>query len=132
MDKKKITEFLKQNDLSEVEELSYEGDILVLRFYYDFDENEAKAAKAYANDESGDEDEGDAWHEDFFKPYLNDLAVDNVGEIIEELMDKLDIDAQYVSYDVDDDNYAYNEFVGVFYEKDTDANIEEILEQLEL
>lgn len=132
MDKKKIIEFLRQNNLSEVEELSNENGILVLRFYYDFDENEAKAAKAYANDESDDEDQGDIWHEEFFKPYLNDLAVDNVGEIIEELMDKLEIDAQYVSYDVDDEDYAYNEFVGVFYEKDTDANIEDILEQLEL
>lgn len=118
MDKKKITDFLKRNNLSDIEELKYDDNVLVLRFYYDFDEPELESAKSYANDESEDEEEGDIWYQEFFKPYLNDLAVDNVGEIIEELMDKEEVEAQYVSYDIDDENYVYNEFIGVFYNSD--------------
>lgn len=132
MDKKKITDFLKRNNLSDIEELKYDDNVLVLRFYYDFDEPELESAKSYANDESEDEEEGDIWYQEFFKPYLNDLAVDNVGEIIEELMDKEEVEAQYVSYDIDDENYVYNEFIGVFYNSDAEVKIEEILDELGL
>lgn len=132
MDKKKITDFLKRSNLRGIEELKHDDSVLVLRFYYDFDKTELDAAKSYANDDSEDEAEGDIWYEEFFKPYLNDLAVDNVGEIIEELIDKEEVQVQYVSYDIDDENYEYNEFIAIFYNNDTDVNIEDILDELGL
>ena len=132
MDKKKIIQILKENGLSEIEELNYEGDELVIRFFYDFDNPELEAARAYANDESEDEEEGDIWFEEFFKPYLSDIAVDNVGETIEDIMDKYDIGAQYISYGIDEDAYSYDEFIAVFYEKDNEIAIENILEELGL
>jgi hypothetical protein len=132
MDKKKIIQSLKENGLSEIEDLKYEGDALVLRFFYDFDEPELDSARAYANDESNEEEEGDIWYDEFFKPYLSDLAVDNVGEIIEEIMDKFDIDAQYISYEIDEDEYSYNEFIGLFSEKGKDFVIEDVLEEMGL
>lgn len=132
MDKKKIIQSLKENGLSEIEDLKYEGDAIVLRFFYDFDDPELEAARAYANDESDDEEEGDIWYEEFFKPYLSDLAVDNVGEIIEEIMDKYDIDAQYISYDIDEEEYNYNEFIGLFSEKGNEFVIEDVLDEMGL
>ena len=66
-----------------------------------------------------------------FLPYLNELAVDSTGEIIEDLMEELDIEAQYMSYEIDRENYDYNEFIAVFYEKEKDINLDEILEKIE-
>ena len=57
MNKNKIIELLALKELIEIEELTYTDDVFVLRFYYDFDENEAKAARAYANDESEEDEE---------------------------------------------------------------------------
>lgn len=132
MDKKAIIEMLEKNELSEIEELDYDEDSLVLRFFYDFDEAEIESARAYANDESGDEENGDIWYEEFFLPYLNDLAVDNVGEYIEEIMEEFQVDAQYVSYEMDEEEYSYNEFIAAFFPKGKAVEIEQVLEELEL
>ncbi|MCM8711340.1 hypothetical protein M2651_09880 [Clostridium sp. SYSU_GA19001] len=132
MDKKAIIEILEKNELSEIEEIEYKEGSLVLRFFYDFDEDEIESARAYANDESEDEENGDIWYEDFFLPYLNDLAVDNVGEYIEEIMEEHEVDAQYVSYEIDEEEYSYNEFIAAFFPKGKAVEIEEVLEELEL
>ena len=131
MEKEKIISFLLDNDLDEVEELSCDNGVVVLRFYYDFDEAELSAAKAYANDECEDEEEGDSWYEEFLLPYLNELAVDSTGEVIEELMEELNLEAQYMSYELDKKNYAYNEFIGVFYEKGKDIDLDAILDKID-
>lgn len=133
MKKEKIIKYLEENGLSDIEDLKYEGNAIALRFDFDFDEAEIKAAKAYANDESEDEEEeeGNTWYDDFFLPYLNELAIDNLGEVIEELMEELDLEAQFVSYEIDKENYNYNEFIAVFYEKGLEIDIDEVLEELE-
>lgn len=131
MNKEKIIEFLEANSLNDIEEIKYNGNAAVIRFCFDFDEAELEAAKAYANDESEDEEEGEVWYNDFFLPYLNELAIDNVGEIIEDLMEEEDIEAQFVSYEVDMENYDYNEFIAVFYESGTEIDIDEVLAELE-
>jgi len=131
MEKEKIVSFLLDNDLAEVQELSDDNGVLVLRFYYDFDEDEVNAAKAYANDESEDEEEGDSWYDEFLLPYLNELAVDSTGEIIEELMEELNVEAQYMSYEIERENYDYNEFIAVFYEKGKDVDLDEILSRID-
>lgn len=132
MDKKKIIDFLSQNELENIEELNYKEGAFVVRCTYEFDDAEIDAAKAYANDESEDEEEGEIWYEEFFYPYLSDLAIDNVGEILEELMEKEDIDAQFVSYEIDEEDYGYNEFIVVFTSKDNDIDIEKVLEELNI
>ena len=132
MEKEKIVSFLEKNDFSEVEELKKSENNLVVRFYYDFDEPELKAARAYANDECEEEEESDEWFEEFFLPYLNDLAIDNVGETMEEAMEELDLQIQYVSYEADIENYDYNEIIAVFYDKGEEIEIEDILDELDL
>jgi len=132
LDKSAIIKVLGENNLSSIVELPYNEETLVLRLFYEFDNDEIKAAKAYSNDESEDEENSDEWYEEYFLPYLNDLAVDNVGEIIEEIMDKQNIDSQFVSYEMDEEEHSCNEFIAAFSEKGKLKEIEEILEELEL
>ncbi|MBV7276270.1 hypothetical protein [Clostridium thailandense] len=131
MNKEEIIKYLEENGLSDIEDLEYKGNAVVLRFTFDFDEDEINAAKAYADDESEDETEGDTWYNDFFLPYLNELAIDNVGEIIEESMEELDLESQFVSYEIDRENYNYNEFIAVFYKRGLEIDIDQVLEELE-
>lgn len=132
MDKEKIKEYLEQNELSEIEELNYKENVMVLRFFYDFDDAELESAKAYANDESSSEEESKEWYEEYFLPYLNDLAIDNAGEIIEEAMEEFDLDAQYISYEADMENYEYCEFIAVFFKKEDNIEIEKVLDELNI
>lgn len=132
LDKKAIIDILEKNELSQIEEIEYKEGALVLRFFYDFDDDEIEAAKAYANDESEDEENGDIWFDEFFLPYLYDLAVDNAGEVIEEIMEELNLDAQFVSYEMDEEEYSYSEFIAVFFPKGKGIEIEKVLDELEM
>lgn len=129
----KVLEILKNEGMSQIEELETKNDIKALRFSYDFDDDELEAAKAYANDECDEDDEeGEVWYDEYFLPYLNDLAVDNVGDIIEDMMTDLKIGAQYVSYELDEEQYDSNEFIAIFYEKDKVIDIEDVLQDMEI
>jgi len=128
MDKEKIINYLEENGFSDVELMSEQKGLIATRFYYDFDKDELKAAEAYANDASGKE-KNDSWHEDFYIPYLTELAIDNVGEIMEEIMSEMAVKAQFVAYEMDAES-DYNEFISIFYENDTQADIEDVLANL--
>lgn len=132
MNSKDIIKVLENNGLSDIEEVSYKEGFAVIRFFYDFDEDELKAARAYAKDECEEEEESESWYEDYFLPYLNDLAIDNVGEIMEEIMEEFGAEVQYISYELDSENYEYNEFVAVVVSGDKDLNIEEVLDELDI
>lgn len=132
MNSKDIIKVLENNGLSDIEEISYKEGFAVIRFFYDFDEDELKAARAYAKDECEEEEESESWYEDYFLPYLNDLAIDNVGEVMEEIMEEFGAEAQYISYELDSENYEYNEFVAVVVSGDKDLNIEEVLDELDI
>ena len=132
MDKNKIIELLKVKEVTDIEELKYNDEVFVLRFYYDFDESEVKSARAYANDESGEVEDSEAWAEEFFLPYLTDLAIDNVGEYIEEIMEEAEIAAQYMSYDLNADEVDYCEFIAIFHKEDKNIEIETVLDDLKL
>jgi hypothetical protein len=132
LDKKSIIEYLKENNLKDIEEIDYKEGVYVLRFFYDFDEDEIKAARAYTKDESEEEEESDIWYQEYFLPYLNDIAVDNVGDLIQDLTEKEDFEAQFVSYDLDFENYDYNEFITIFYNKGLNIQIEDILDELKI
>lgn len=127
-----IIDYLQGNDLSEVELLSSKDNVLIIRFTYDFDKDELDAARAYANDESR-EGEGSAdWNEKFFFPYLTDIATDNIGDTLEECMEKFDVAIQFVSYELDEDNHDYAECIGAFYEKGKEIDIYDYLDMLDL
>jgi hypothetical protein len=132
VDSNKIIQYLNDNGIDEVEELKSSEEQVVVRFFYDFDEDEIKSARAYAKDECEEEEESEAWYEDFYLPYLNDLAIDNIGEIMQEAMDKFQVEAQYVSYEADQENSDYCEFIAVIYKKGISVEIESILEEMNL
>lgn len=132
MDKNKIISSLEENDLSDIEEITYKDGVTVLRFFYDFDEAELAAAKAFANDESDEEEKSEVWTEEYFIPYLMDLAIDNVGETVEEVMEEISVSAQYMSYDLAGDDTESCEFIAIFYEEGNDIEIETVLDELKL
>ncbi|GAA0674507.1 MULTISPECIES: hypothetical protein [Clostridium] len=131
INKEKLISYLEENGIEEIEELKVKNDLVVLRLFYDFDEDEIKAATAYANDEESDE-ESDEWNDEYYLPYLNDVAVDNVGSIIEDSFEEFDIEGQFASYDVDKENSDYCEFIAAFFEKDSDYDLDEIIDELNL
>lgn len=132
LNKNSVIQYLNENDVNDIEELKYKDDTLVVRFFYDFDEDEIKAAKAYADDECKDESGSDSWYEEYYLPYLNDLAIDNMGEVVEDAMGELELGGQYVAYEADKDNQDYCEFIAVFHEKGIQVEIEDILDELNL
>lgn len=129
MDKEKILEYLDESGMSDIEVVKEEKDYMAVKFYYDFDSDELKAAEAYANDEAGKEKD-DSWFDEFYLPYLTELAVDNVGEIVEEVMGDTGTKAQFVSYQIEEDD-DFSEFIAIFHEQDAVFSIDDILESLE-
>lgn len=130
MHKAEMVRFLQQNGLNDVEVIDYKDDIFVVSFFYDFDKDELGAAKDYADDESGEEQYSDNWANEFFIPYLNDIAVDNIGDVIEETMEKFEVKGEFVSYGMDLEEGEYSGFVAVFSKSSFD--IEKVLDDLEL
>ncbi len=137
-----------------------EGMALV-RFYYDFDQEDLDAAQSFAESEEEDlleedleeisldevldeeellaeddedltYDEDDEYYDDPRLKYLSEIAIDHVGEILEELRDDLDLEVQYVGYDPTEDDYSAYEFVAVIFDKNKALNIEEILDELDI
>lgn len=120
MDTALIKEILEKNGLNDIEEMKNQGDLVVLRFYFDFDEEEIKSANECNKEEGQD-----------VSTYLNEVAVEHVGEVLEDIMEKANISAEFVSYEPDVEE-EYNEFIGVFYNKDEDFDIDALLDELEV
>lgn len=129
MDKEKMLQHLEESGMNDIEVVKEEQGYMVVKFYYDFDADELKAAEAYSNDESGNE-KNESWYEEFYLPYLTELSVDNVGEIIEEIMGDTGLKAQFVSYQMEEGD-DFSEFIAVFHSEDIVMNIEDILDKLE-
>ena len=132
MKKSEVLNFLSESGLSEVEEIKYKSNVLVVKFYHDFDKEELEAAKAYANEESDYDAESKEWLSEYVLPYLNDLATDNVGEMIEEAMEEFDIEGQYAAFDIDLNNYSYNEFIAVFTSQGEEIELDDVMDDLNL
>lgn len=132
MERDDVVKYLLVSGLSEVEQIEYKDDeIFVLRFFYDFDEDELSAAQAYAEEECEDDEDEEKFY-DYYVPYLNEIAVDNVQDIIEGLVEEKGLKAQYISYEVEiDEEDAYTEFIAVVTE-DKEVDIEKVLDELEL
>ena len=95
MEELELLEILEKNGLTEVEELKSEETYKIFKFCYDFDNDELKAAKAYASSEGDVEEESSEWYENWYTPYLYDIAKDNIQEIIEEICEEYDIEGEF-------------------------------------
>ncbi|MBK5242486.1 hypothetical protein [Clostridium sp.] len=131
MNKQYIINFLKQNGLSNLDEIKYKNDTIALKFKYYYDEIEMEAATSFANEEGDFKHNKEEWYEEYFLPYLSDIAADNVEDIMEECAEEMGIEYEFIGCDISEDDYEYNEFAVVFYGKDADIKIDDILMQLD-
>jgi hypothetical protein len=131
LNKQYIINFLKQNGLSDLDEIKYKNDTIALKFKYYYDEIEMEAATSFADDEGDFKQNKEEWYEEYFLPYLSDIAADNVEDIMEECTEELGIEYEFIGCDISEDDYEFNEFAVVFYGKDADIEIDDILMQLD-
>lgn len=127
MNKAEIINILKENELSEIEELRSEKDMLLLNFYFDFDKDVIEAAKAYANEECKEEKHSDTWINDYYLPYLYDYANDEVLDVVEDITESLDIEGEMMAVQMSKNTADYVQFMVLFTEEDTNITIEEVV-----
>lgn len=121
-----IVDFLEDNGIAEVEEIENE-DQIVVKFFYDFDNDELEAAKSYANEESDLEENSDEWYKDWYLSYLSDVANDNVEEIVEELCEELELVGYFKQVEMDNNSAKFVKYMAVFAEDFGEADLEEVL-----
>lgn len=127
MDISEIKSFLEDNDLSDVEEIKQEDDYILLKFYYDFDKDELMAAKSYSNEESDFEAESDEWYNEYYIPFLKDIADDNVESIVEDAAEEFEIEGKYKSLVMESGELGYLRFVAVFSAEMDESEMEDVL-----
>ncbi|ACD53647.1 hypothetical protein FDB55_04270 [Clostridium botulinum] len=127
MKSSEIIEYLEKNGLSEVEEINITDEYILIKFFYDFDKEEIDAAENYANEDCDFDDDSDEWYNDFYMPYLNDIAMDNIESIIEEAMEDLDIEGKYRQIESETRNLGYVKFISVFANSDSEVDLDEVL-----
>lgn len=122
-----IIEFLQDNGLSEIEEVHTEAEFVVLKCYYDFDSEEIKAARAYANEESDVDEESDEWYKDWYFSYLIDLAKDNVEEVFEEIQEEYNVSSNFKILQNEANSEEYVKFMAVFSKDSYTGDLEDII-----
>ena len=121
-----IVSFLQENELGDVEILKSEKDLLLVNFYYDFDEDLLAAAKAYAKEECEDES-SEAWEKEYYLPYLYDFCNDEVLSIVEDITEELNIAGEFMAFQMKDRTADYVQFMALFTNEDSDISIEEVV-----
>lgn len=132
MVKSEIIKALKEKGVSDIEEIKYKRGYLLVKFFYDFDDDEISAARSYSNEEGTYESETEEWFKELYLPYLYDISLDNVEEYIEEITEEYEIQGQFVAYDVDINNPTFGEFLAIFSEDEEEVDIDEVVEELDL
>ena len=132
MVKSEIIKALKEKGASDIEEIKYKRGYLLLKFFYDFDDDETSAARSYSDEEGTYESETEEWYKELYLPYLYDISLDNVEEYIEEIMEEYEVQGQFIAYDVDISNPTFGEFIALFTEEEEEKDIEEVIEELDL
>ncbi len=129
--KQYIIDFLNKNELSDISEIQYKKGTIALKFKYYYDDVEMEAATSFANEEGDFKQNQEEWYEEFFLPYLSDISADNVEDIMEECAEDMEIEYEFIGCDISQDAYEFNEFAVVFYEADSNIEIDDILMQLD-
>jgi hypothetical protein len=126
MEVSKIIGILDENFLSEIEELRVEKDLVLLRFYFDFDEDVLNAAKSYSNEESDYEKESNEWYKEYLIPYLYEYGNDEVLDVIEEIIEELEIEGELMAFQMDPSSVESMQFMALFTNGDKDISIEDV------
>jgi len=126
MDVNKIIEILNENSLTEIEELKNEEEIVLLKFFLDFDDVVLNAAKSYADEESDYESESPEWFREYFIPYLYEYGNDEVLDIIEEIIEEMEIAGEVMAFQMDLSNYESMKFMALFTYDNDEISIEDV------
>ena len=129
MQELEIINILKENDLSDVEVLKNEEKYVLVNFYFDFDKDLQDAAKAYANEESKEEEFSAKWYSEYYFPYLYDFANDEVLEVIEEIIESLDLEGEMMAFQMTEKTSDYVQFMALFTEEESNVAIEEVVRE---
>lgn len=124
-----IISILEENQLTEIEELKNEDGIILVRFFFDFDEDILSAARSYSNDESDYEEESNEWYKEFFIPYLYEYANDEVVDIIEEIVEEVDLGGEVMAFQMNSTNFESMQFMALFTDEDQDITIEDVAKE---
>ncbi|WP_194189925.1 hypothetical protein [Clostridium chrysemydis] len=122
-----IVIMLEENGLTEVSEILSLSDHSVIEFFYDFDIDELKAARAYANEESDAEEDSIEWKREYYIPYLLDIAKDNSEAIVEEAMDEFELEWKLEDSTLDANENKYLRFVLACAKEEYIGDLEELL-----
>ncbi|WP_072902529.1 hypothetical protein [Hathewaya proteolytica] len=129
--KKEILSYLEENDLDDIKEIKIsKEDVYVVRMNYYFDEVEVEGAEAYADAECEEGNHDFGYYDDYFIPYLSDIAIDNVEDIIRDLSEDLNLQYQLLSFDMDMEEYQYNTFVVAFYHEGLEFDLEDYITEI--
>ena len=129
MQELEIVKILKENDLSDVEVLKNTEEYILVNFYFDFDKDLQDAAKAYANEESKEEEFSAKWYSEYYSPYLYDFANDEVLEVIEEIIESLDLEGEMMAFQMTEKTSDYVQFMALFTEEESNVAIEEVVRE---
>lgn len=129
MQELEIVKILKENDLSDVEVLKNTEEYILVNFYFDFDKDLQDAAKAYANEESKEEEFSAKWYSEYYFPYLYDFANDEVLEVIEEIIESLDLEGEMMAFQMTEKISDYVQFMALFTEEESNVAIEEVVRE---
>lgn len=129
MQELEIVKILKENDLSDVEVLKNTEEYILVNFYFDFDKDLQDAAKAYANEESKEEEFSAKWYSEYYFPYLYDFANDEVLEVIEEIIESLGLEGEMMAFQMTEKTSDYVQFMALFTEEESNVAIEEVVRE---
>lgn len=131
MEKDKIIDYIEESPgIEDIEEISYKPELLVLDFFYVFDDDELNSAKDFANKETNNGETDDAWYDEHYIPYLMDIALDQVSDTLQDASEEMNLNVEYVNYEIERDDESC-EFIAVFSEKDVEFDIDEVLDSIE-
>lgn len=129
---KKVQEYLEKEGLQEIDNIKYKDNILVYNFFYQFDKVEIEAAEEYSNESCNKDKNNEAWYEEHYIPYLIDVAADNVKDTLDDMCEELNIQGEFVAYEIDRNFSSQCEFTIVIAEPEIEFDIDDVLEEVEI
>jgi hypothetical protein len=130
LNKVKIFNELENSGLYDLTEIKKKKDNLIIKFKYEFDDLELQGAESYANDEYEGDKKDHSWYEEYYLPYLNDTAIDNVEDIMEEISEEQDIQYEFISCELTKEVNKSIQFIAAFYEDELNINLDDLILEL--
>ncbi|SHH55709.1 hypothetical protein SAMN02745196_00769 [Clostridium collagenovorans DSM 3089] len=130
INKKEIIEYLSDFQLECIKEIKVEKDLIIFKFELELEDSEIEAAEAFADEECEEPKKSEEWYEEHFLPYLSDMAIDDVEEMIQECAEEFDLDYELIMLDISEEKYDSIEFLGAFLCNGKEVYLEEYISEI--